>query len=111
MALKQARRLAMDLYHGRAIETLSYQLGLGLVQGDVLWAETWALCSLDVPPWARPDPSRLPLSCWAVTNKRLVGRLSSGLHVGWAWGRVEAYQANLAKGREWASVVVDSRPT
>ena len=111
VAIEQARRLAMDLYHGRAIETPPYQLGLGIGTGETLWAETWARCSLDRFPWAKPDPFRLPLSCWAITNKRLVGRLSSGLHTGWTWDQIGAYQADLTRGGEYASVVVDGRPT
>jgi NADPH-dependent 2,4-dienoyl-CoA reductase/sulfur reductase-like enzyme len=66
---------------------------------------------LDRHPWAALDPSRLPLSCWAVTDRRLVGRLSSGVHTGWTWDQVGAYQANLQPSKEWASVVVDGRPT
>ena len=46
-AIEQARRLAMDLYHGTAIETPPYQLGLGIGTGETLWVETWDRCSLD----------------------------------------------------------------
>ena len=88
VAIEQARRLAMDLYHGKAIETRPYQLGLAVWPGETLWAETWARCSLDRHPWAALDPSRLPLSCWAITNRRLVGRLSSDVHAGWTWEQV-----------------------
>ena len=108
VAIEQARRLAMNLYHGKAIETQPFQLGLALGPGETLWAETWVRCSLDRHPWAALDPSRLPLSCWAITNKRLVGRLSSGLHTGWTRDQVGAY---LTKGKEYASVVVEGRPT
>ena len=87
------------------------QLRRGPRSGEVLWAETWARCSLDRHPWAALDPSRLALSCWAITNKRLVGRLSSGLHTGWTWDQIGAYQADLTRGGEYASVVVDGRPT
>ena len=111
VAIEQARRLAMALYHGKAIETPPFQLGLALGPGETLWAETWARCSMDRHPWAALDPSRLALSCWAITNRRLVGRLSSGLHTGWTWDQVGAYQADLTRGREYASVVVDGRPT
>ena len=37
VAIEQARRLAMALYHGKAIETKPYQLGLAFWQGEVLW--------------------------------------------------------------------------
>ncbi len=111
VAIEQARRLAMALYHGKAIETPPFQLGLAFGPGETLWVETWARCSLDRHPWAALDPSRLALSCWAITNRRLVGRLSSGLHTGWTWDQIGAYQADLTRGGEYASVVVDGRPT
>ena len=107
----QARRLAIDLYHGRAVEARPYQLGLVLWQGEVMWAETWARCSLDRHPSGLGSPDQLPLSCWAVTNKRLVGRLASGFHTGWTWEQIGAYRADLTKGKEWCEVVVDGRPT
>ena len=88
-----------------------YQLGLVLWQGEVMWAETWARCSLDRHPSGLGGPGQLPLSCWAVTNKRLVGRLASGFHTGWTWDQVGAYRADLTKGKEWCEVVVDGRPT
>ncbi|MGC8628170.1 MAG: hypothetical protein ACP5VR_11615 [Acidimicrobiales bacterium] len=107
--VEQARRLAMGLYHGRAIEARPYRLGLALSQGEVPWAETWARCSLDAYPWARPNPSRLPLSCWVATSQRLVGRLRSGAWAGWAWDGVDTYRADLSRGKEWVEVVGEGR--
>ena len=110
-AITQAQRLAMDLYHRRAMEAQPFQLGLALWQGEVVWAETWARCSLDRHPSGLGGPGQLPLSCWAVTNKRLMGRLWSGLHTGWTWEQIGAYRADLSRGKEWAEVVVEGRPT
>lgn|GEM_PF-4415538 len=46
-AVEQARRLAMNLYHGKAVGAPPFQLGLALGPGETPWAETWARCSLD----------------------------------------------------------------
>ena len=102
----------MDLYHhGRSIEARPYQLGLALWPGETVWGETWARCSLDRHPSGLGGPGQLPLSCWGVTSKRLIGRLFSGLYTGWAWEQIGAYRASLASGKEWAEVAVEGRPT
>lgn len=103
--IQQARRLAIALYHGAVIEVATYHSGIVLQRGETLWAETWCRCSLDEDP-SDLDQSWLPLSCWAITNRRMVGQLFSGQHIDWAWDRIEACQANLVRNGEWASVVV-----
>lgn len=110
VAVEQARRLAMSLYHGTAIEARSYTLGLALGPGEVVWAETWARCSFDRSPAASTDPAYLPLSCWAATNRRLVGRLSTGVLTGWVWEELLAYRVDLTNGREWAQIDPKDRP-
>lgn len=109
VAVEQARRLAMSLYRGTAIEARPYTLGLALGPGEVVWAETWARCSLD-RSLASTDPSQLPFSCWVATNRRLVGRLSTGTLTGWVWEQILAYRADLTPGKEWAQIDPKDRP-
>jgi hypothetical protein len=109
ISVEQARRLAMSLYHGTAIEARPFTLGLALGQGEVVWAETWARCSFDRSP-ASTGPSQLPLSCWLATNRRFVGRLSTGVLTGWVWQELLAYRADLTPGKEWAQIDPKDRP-
>jgi hypothetical protein len=46
-----------------------------------------------------------------VTNKRLMGRLWTGLYTGWTWEQIGAYRADLTRGKEWAELVVEGHPT
>jgi len=109
IAVDQARRLAMSLYHRTAIEAHPYTLGLALERGETVWAETWVRCSLDRPAW-QVDPSRLPLSAWLVTNHRIVGRLTTGQLVGWTWQDILGCRADLTPGKEWAQIDPKDRP-
>jgi len=103
IAIDQARRLAMSLYHRTAIEGRSFTIGLALERGETVWAETWVRCSLDRPAW-QVDPSRLPLSAWLATNHRIVGRLTTGQLVGWGWGDIVGCRADLTARKEWAQI-------
>jgi hypothetical protein len=103
-AVKQARQLAMSLYHGTPVEVRPYSLGLVLGQGEVMWAETQARCSWDKPPYARHDPGRLPLTCWVATSWRLSGRLSTGRVVDLPWSQMTHCRVDLSRGKEWLAL-------
>ncbi len=103
-AIEQARRLAMSLFHGTPIEARPYSSGLVLGAGEVLWAETWARCSWDQSPYARRDPSRLPLTGWVVTSWRLSGRLSTGRTVDLPWGQMTHVRVDMSRGKEWLAL-------
>lgn len=99
-AIETARRLAMSLYRSAPFEAKPYVSGVVLGRGEVLWAETQARCSWDQSPYARRDPSRLPLTCWVATNRRLSGRLSTGRTVDLPWEQMTHCRADLSRGKE-----------
>jgi len=100
--VEQARQLALGLGLGEPPQVVPYATGLSIGPDEQVWAETWARCSLDerLPnAYVVSSPGQWPVSCWAITSERLVGRLGSGRLVGWRWGALVAYQADVAHER------------
>jgi hypothetical protein len=80
-AVEQARRLAIALHHGTPIKVRPFGLGLALGPDETLWLDTWARCLLDALPYTT-DPASLSLSRWVATDRRIVGRLATGVLTG-----------------------------
>jgi len=99
------RRLVLDLYHQRTVPPAPYTVGVVLWKGEHTLVECPARCSADQPPIYRldkhnpfPEP---PITRWLATDQRIVGRLSTGVIHGHAWGNVVGCRVDLTPGREW----------
>jgi hypothetical protein len=110
-ATAAGRALALDLYFNRESNLRPYDVGVVLVAGETVWAETPLRFNLD---WAYPrvdskaiEPVVRP---WLVTSDRVVGRLSDDRLYGYRWEQVVGARVDLTVDREVVALDIDSEP-
>jgi len=113
-AIGAGRALAVDLYHGRAIQTRPYQVRVVLDAGEQVWGELPACCSMDSPAFPPPGvtrpgdaPPQPPISTWLLTTGRVVGRVRDQLR-GWRWEKMVGCRVDLTPGAEIVAIDVEN---